>query len=120
MCRTWERTVMDRHGKLTPQQVEGVLWKWYSMSTQGFACQLPELMEQTAPRVSASKQEGDVSNFLMVLPSELWMDLEKREERSWALLSYCFYIKICEVKGTRRRLENCNVETQRSKLVYMD
>lgn len=69
-------------------------------------------MEQTASRVSAGKQEGDLINFLMVLPSELWMDLEKREERSWALVSCCFYIKICEVKGTRRRLENCNVEIQ--------
>lgn len=111
---------MDRHGKLTPQQVEGVLWKWYSTPSQGFAHQLPEVMEQTAPRVSASKQEGDISNFLMVLPSELWMDLEKRKKRPWALLSYCFYIKICKVKGTRRRLENCNVETKIRKLGFMD
>lgn len=110
----------DRHGKLTPQQCEGVLWKQYSTPAQGFARQLPEVMEQTAPRVSASKQEGDLSNFLMVLPSELRMDLEKKKERPWALLSYCFYTKICEVKGTRRRLENCNVETQIRKLVYMD
>lgn len=90
---------------------KGVLWKWYNTLTQGFAHQFPDLMEQTASRVSAGKQEGDLINFLMVLPSELWMDLEKREERSWALVC-CFYIKICEVKGTRRRLENCNVEIQ--------
>lgn len=50
---------------------KGVLWKWYNTLTQGFAHQFPELMEQTASRVSAGKQEGDLINFLMVLPSEL-------------------------------------------------
>lgn len=49
-------------------------------------------------------------DFLATLPSELWMHLEEREERAWALLSYCFYIKVYEVKGTRRRLRRiCKV-----------
>lgn len=84
----------------TPSLVsEGVLWKQYNTLTQGFAHLLPEEMEQTASRVSAGKQEGDFNNFLMVLPSELCVDLEKRGERSWALLSYHFYIKICGSKA---------------------
>jgi len=94
--------VLDRHGKPCPQQVRGHPG---NSATHSRGALLPETMGWMAASVPDGKLEGYLLNFLMVLPSESWMHLEERGERSWALLPYCFYIKVSEGKGTRRGLQ---------------